>query len=114
MKLKDAEILMRYPVPAGAGFSAYRSGSRIVVSFNIPGSGKLRLALDPDSLDICSWVSSLGGNYLFSPGSIPVDDATIDLLTRGVMPGSSDSSMTGALLKEIRLLRTDKNEDTDS
>lgn len=114
MKLKDAEILMRYPVPAGAGFSVYRSGSRIVLSFNIPGSGKLRLALDPDSLDICSWVSSLGGKYLFSPGSIPVDDATIDLLTRGVMPESSDPGTASALLKDIRLPRTDKNEDTDS
>lgn len=114
MKLEDAEILLRYPVPAGAGFRIARNGKRIVLSYNIPGSGKLRLALDPDSLDICSWVSSLGGNYLFNPGSIRVDDATIDLLTRGVMPGSTDPSTAVSLLKHIRSLLTDKNEDTDS
>jgi len=86
MKLEDAEILLRYPVPPSAGFSITRNGSRIVLTYNIPGSGKLRLSLRPGSLDICSWVSSLGGNYLFNAGSLEISDATIDLLTRGIMP----------------------------
>jgi hypothetical protein len=114
MKLKDAEILLRYPAPTGAGWLILDHGSRIVVSYNFPGSGKLRVSLYWNTLDICSWVSSLGGNYLYGYGSIQVSDATVDLLTRGIMPEQDELNAAGALARYSRSLRAEKNEDTDS
>jgi hypothetical protein len=86
MKLEDAEILLRYPAPSSAGLTIARNGSRVALTYNVPGSGKLRLSIRPDNLEICDWVSSLGGNYLFNTGSIEISEITIELLTRGIMP----------------------------
>jgi len=114
MKLKDAEILMRYPPPPGFGVTILRKGDRTAVSYNFPGNGKLRISLRPDSLDISGWVSSLGGHYLYSTGSIRVDDATIAALASGTMPGRSDADATGVLTGYTKLRQMDENEDTDS
>lgn len=101
MKLEDAEILLRYPAPTGAGSNITRNALRIILTHNIPGSGKIRLSLKPVSLEIVSWVSSLGGNYLFNTGSIEINDATFDLLTRGIMPNRIDPSIERAIFNDL-------------
>lgn len=101
MKLEDAKILIRYPVPEGAGFSIVRNSRKVIVTYNIPGSGKLRLTLQPDDLDISSWVSSLGGYYLFSTGAIQINGATIELLAGGIMPERINYGAADALPKDV-------------